>query len=524
MKYIINNLKLPLNYTPEDLLKAVQKKTACPLLQNKNIEIQKRSIDSRSNTNAPIFIFSIEVTTNLEIKTDTDIKIFEGYEKINIQSMENKIKTRPVVVGAGPAGLMAALVLSKAKANPILIEMGEDSANRNQTVLNFWNKKILNKKSNVLFGEGGAGMFSDGKLTSRSKEKPLIRYFLQTLIEAGASSKILYDSYPHLGSDLMLTIIPNIRQMIKNNGGEVLFNSELTDIKTTCGKINEIVVNNETIIKTDTLFLATGHSARNIYSLLEKNKTALDFKPFAMGVRIEMPQKQIDVSQNGKWANENFLQKASFRLTHKAKDNKRDCYSFCMCPGGEVISCASDENEIFTNGMSLSARNLKNGNAAFLVPVTKADYNNTSLSAPIDLQKSLEQKAFNLSGNYIMPAQTLNDFLKRNTKTDLPQTITHNAIKADLNNLLPDFITYTLHKSLPAMLNKLKAVELDKCVMYGPETRSSSPLSVLRDRDTLESINTKGLYPCGEGSGYAGGIVSSAIDGIKAALNFSKKF
>lgn len=520
MKYIINNLKLPLGYTEKDLKNTIQKKTGYSTLND--IKIQKQSIDSRSNIHPPFYILTVEISTDTKIKISADIKEFQGYEEIHIHQSKAKTKTRPIVIGAGPAGLMAALVLAKAKTNPLLVEMGQASEERNNTVNNFWNKKILNPKSNVLFGEGGAGMFSDGKLTSRSKAKPLIQYFFQTLIDAGAPPEIMYDSYPHLGSDLMLKIIPNIRKMIIDNGGEVLFNNEVTDIKTSCGKIKEITLNNQQSLKTDIVFLASGHSARTIYKILEQNNTEMAYKPFAMGVRIEMPQKQIDISQNGKWANKKELQHASFRLTHKANGKKRDCYSFCMCPGGEIIACASAENEIFTNGMSLSARNLKNGNAAFLVPVTSNDYSNKTINAPINFQKILEEKAFSISNNYLMPAQTLNDFLTGKLSHELPEKIINKTVLTDLSEILPDFITYTLKKSIPSMLNRLKAVDMNQCIIYGPETRSSSPLTILRDKNTLESTNTKGLYPCGEGSGYAGGIVSSAIDGIKAALSFSQ--
>lgn len=525
MQYTVSNIKLKLNYTEADLVKYFKSNPFLLDLSPENITVIRRSIDSRSNTNQPFYVISAAITTDKKLSSLPNIKPFEGFNKIHIANLSKKIKYNPVVIGAGPAGLMAALILSEANTDPIVVEQGEESAKRNITVADFWDKKILNPLSNVLFGEGGAGMFSDGKLTSRSKEKPLIRYFFEKLIEAGAPSSIMYESFPHLGSDLMLKIIPNIRQMIINNGGSFLFGHKLTDIRTDNNKISAVILNKEKKIKTEALFLATGHSSRNIYHILEEHSVDMKQKPFAMGVRIEMPQAKIDLSQNGKWANTKELQKASFRLTRKGQGPRRDCYSFCMCPGGEVITCASDRNEVFTNGMSLSDRNLKYGNAAFLVPVTPGDYkNDKNLTAPINLQKSLEQKAFEVSGNYLMPAQTLVSFLENKDQCDMPKHLQTKAVPCNLKNILPDFITYTLKKSIPAMLSKLNAVDMKECMIYGPETRSSSPLTITRNKDDLQSTNTLGLYPCGEGSGFAGGIVSSAIDGIKAAVSYTKNY
>lgn len=525
MQYIINNIKLNINYKEEDLLKYFNEKPFSLNIKQNDIVILKRSIDSRSKTTSPFFVLSVKITTNKNLKLSNNIKPFSEFENIKIPQITNKNSQRPIVVGAGPAGLLCALVLSEANTNPLLVEMGEISSTRNQTVKEFWKNKKLNTKSNVLFGEGGAGMFSDGKLTSRSKDKPLIRYFFETLVKAGAPSKILYDSYPHLGSDLMLKIIPKIRQMIIDKGGEILFDHEVTGINTENNKIASIVLNNEKHIQTNSLFLATGHSARNIYKILENNNVSLSQKPFAMGVRVEMPQTQIDISQNGKWAKEQALQKASFRLTKKGNGLIRDCYSFCMCPGGEVISCASNKNEVFTNGMSLEKRDLKYGNAAFLVPVTPNDYkNDASLTAPIKLQEYLERKSFDLSGNYLLPAQTLRDFINNTLSQDIPIYAKDKTIKTNLSDILPEFIDNTLKKSIQSMISMLRAVNIDKCLVYGPETRSSSPLTITRDKTTLQSLSTKGLYPIGEGSGYAGGIVSSAIDGIKAALKYSQNY
>lgn len=525
MRYTVSNIKLNLGYTKNDLVKYFKSKPFCLDISAENITVLRRSIDSRSNTNPPYYVISALIKTDKKLKVTPNVKIFEGFNKISLPNLAKKTKHSPVVIGAGPAGIMASLILAEAKTDPIIVEQGEASAKRNATVSDFWDKKILNPLSNVLFGEGGAGMFSDGKLTSRSKEKPLIRYFFEKLIEAGAPSKIMYESFPHLGSDLMLKIIPNLRQMIIANGGTFLFNHKLTDIRTENNKISAVIINNEKEIKTDSLFLATGHSARDIYTMLEKQKVSMIQKPFAMGVRIEMPQRAIDKSQNGKWADIEELKKSSFRLTHKGKGDRRDCYSFCMCPGGEVIACASAENEIFTNGMSLSDRNLKHGNAAFLVPVTPLDFkNDKDLLAPINMQKELEKKAFNVSGNYLMPGQNLKSFLNDTKNYNIKKSLQEKTVPYSLKNILPDFITYTLKKSVPVMLSKLKDVNLNECTIYGPETRSSSPLTIQRNRDNLQSTSTRGLYPCGEGSGFAGGIVSSAIDGIKAAVSYTKNY
>jgi uncharacterized FAD-dependent dehydrogenase len=428
------------------------------------------------------------------------------------------------VVGAGPAGLLAAFELAEAGLNPILIERGEAAGDRSLRVEEFWRQGILNTESNVLYGEGGAGLFSDGKLTSRSKDRPKVRRFLEILVECGADRDILIDAEPHLGSDVLAEVVPALRRRIIELGGTVRFGVKLDRIIIENGVLRGVVVGGEEL-RTDRCILAAGHSARDVYTMLAEQGAALEAKPFAVGVRLEIPQSRIDAAQWGGAVP--ALGRASFRMTRREEDGARACYSFCMCPGGLVISCASSENLITSNGMSLSKRNLQFGNAAFLVPVAISDFPQTAASsslpsaaelAGIEFQRKIEAAAFAAGGsNYGLPAQRLIEFLEGASPSALPQERScTNAVAAQLRGLLPEFVENTLLSAVPKMLRGLCGVRLDEALLYAAETRSSSPVRILRQQNG-ESLNVRGLYPCGEGSGYAGGIVSSAIDGLRIA-------
>jgi uncharacterized FAD-dependent dehydrogenase len=411
---------------------------------------------------------------------------------------------------------MAALTLAEAGHKPLLIERGAETPDREEQVKAYWELGKLDPESNVLYGEGGAGLFSDGKLTARSKDRARIRRFFETLVACGASPDILIDAMPHIGSDDLVHIIPAIRNRIWELGGGCAFNSKLEDLQIENGVLRGVVVSGKQI-RTDACFLATGHSARDIYELLAQHRVPLEAKPFAVGVRLEIPQSRIDEAQYGQWAKLPMLGSASFRLTRKEEGRARRCYSFCMCPGGEVISCASSKGLVTSNGMSLSARSQPFGNAAFLVPVEQADFPTIGnpVLAGIAFQKKMEQAAFEAGGaNYGLPAQRLIDFLEQKkgglpTERSCPQ-----ANPAILQEILPEFVFQTLESALPKMLRQLNGTPLEEAILYGTETRSSSPVRILRN-PSGESTGLKGLFPCGEGAGYAGGIVSSALDGMK---------
>ncbi|WP_372797390.1 NAD(P)/FAD-dependent oxidoreductase, partial [Pontiella sp.] len=418
-----------------------------------------------------------------------------------------------------PAGLMAALTLARAGHKPLLIERGAETPERESQVASFWKNGTLDTESNVLYGEGGAGLFSDGKLTARSKDRARIRRFFETLVECGASSDILIEAMPHIGTDDLTHIIPAVRRQIWEYGGACAFNTAFEGLIIEDGAVRGVRASGKEI-RTDTVFLATGHSARDVYRQLQADGVPLEAKPFAVGVRLEIPQHLINTAQYGKWATLPGLGSASFRLTRREENSARRCYSFCMCPGGEVISCASSEGMLTTNGMSLSARAEPFGNAAMLIPVETGDFPSGDALGGIAFQEDMEKKAFAAGGaDYSLPAARLTDFLEGRV-SDLPAARScARAVPALLQDMLPEFAVHTHQSALPGMLGELNGTPLEEALLYAAETRSSSPVRILRGPGGESEI--KGLYPCGEGAGYAGGIVSSALDGMKLAELFA---
>lgn len=525
MRLRISQIQVRFNYTDDDVLKAVGRQLRCPSDRIYNLEILRRSLDARKKDKPPKYVLTVEVDHRGKPphQKPGHVEKAPTPEASPVFPSIAPTANPPVVIGAGPAGLMAALTLAKAGHKPLLIERGAETAEREGHVADFWENGKLDVESNVLYGEGGAGLFSDGKLTARSKDRARIRRFFETLVACGASPDILIDAMPHIGTDDLTQIIPAVRKQIWDHGGACAFNTKFEGLIIEDGAVRGVKASGKEI-RTDTVFLATGHSARDVYTLLAASGVPIEAKPFAVGVRLEIPQHRINTAQYGKWATTPHLGSASFRLTRKEENNARRCYSFCMCPGGEVISCASSEGLITSNGMSLSARAEPFGNAAFLVPVDLTDFPAGGPHpelAGIEFQKNMERAAFEAGGsNYGLPAARLIDFMKGNLG-DLPvERSCRKAVPAQLQNLLPDFIADTLHAALPNMLKEINGTQLDEALLYASETRSSSPVRILRDR-TGQSTGIKGLYPCGEGSGYAGGIVSSALDGMKLAEEFA---
>jgi uncharacterized FAD-dependent dehydrogenase len=532
MKLRINPIDLPPGYTPEQLLKAAAKVLCCNPSALNGLKTVRRSIDARGRS--PRMTVAVEVEFSGKLPAGLrDVEVTEQKSPIsNPQSPISNRQSPILVVGAGPAGLMAAFALAEAGLKPLLIERGEAAAPRAKRVESFWKNGTLDVESNVLYGEGGAGLFSDGKLTSRSKDRPRVRRFLEALVSCGASPDILIDAEPHIGSDVLEELVPALRNRIIELGGEVRFGARLDRLEIENGAVRGAVISGEEI-RTDCCVLATGHSARDIYEMLAEQGVPLEAKPFAVGVRLEIPQHRIDTAQWG--GSFPTLGKASFRLTRREEENARACYSFCMCPGGLVISCASSEGLMTTNGMSLSKRDKPMGNAAFLVPVMPTDFptvaargeggKETEVSdlgyrvlAGIEFQKKLEAAAFAAGGgDYSLPAQRLVDFLEGSAPSALPaERSCTMARPAQLRGLLPEFVEHTLRSAVPKMLRSMRGVILDEALLYASETRSSSPVRVVRGEDG-QSIGVRGLYPCGEGAGYAGGIVSSGIDGLRIA-------
>ena len=521
MKLRVNQISVRLNYNETDIIKSTATQLHCKEADISSPEVLRRSIDARKKNQPPRYILSVEIDYSGRPLREIQGKIeyAPAPQPAPVFPTPKPSSNPPVVIGAGPAGLLAALTLAEAGHQPLLIERGAETEAREEQVSAFWKHGILDPESNVLYGEGGAGLFSDGKLTARSKDRVRIRRFFETLVACGASSDILIDAMPHIGSDDLTQIIPAIRNRIWELGGACAFNSKLEGLQIENGVLRGVTVSGKEI-RTNACFLATGHSARDVYSLLHENGVPLEAKPFAVGVRLEIPQHRIDTAQYGKWGHLPQLGAASFRLTRREEKSARRCYSFCMCPGGLVISCASSEGLITSNGMSLSARNEPFGNAAFLVPVDLADFPTKDVLGGIAFQEAMEKQAFIAGGSdYGLPAARLIDFLEQR-KGDLPgERSCDRAVPALLQDILPDFVSDTLHSAIPGMLNELDGTPLEEATLYASETRSSAPVRILRDKDG-QSIGVKGLYPCGEGAGYAGGIVSSALDGMKLAESF----
>ncbi|MDT8389158.1 MAG: FAD-binding protein [Lentisphaeria bacterium] len=522
----VNQLTVPLDYTPAVLEAAVLKKLGLKAGQLERLTVIRRSIDARSPSAPPVYSLTAEAVYTGALRAGwaktRDITISAPAPVSPPRPTPLAVRgggLRPVVVGAGPAGLLAALTLARGGQRPILIDRGDAVETRAGAVDAFWRNGTLAAESNALFGEGGAGLFSDGKLTSRSKDRPRVKRFFDTLAAAGAPEEILIDAMPHVGSDRLLRLIPRLRRMIIEAGGEVRFNHRLDQLIIENKRLKGLVINGEDIA-CDICLLAIGHSARDTVTMLLSRGISLSPKAFAIGVRVEMPQISIDQSQWGCWWDHPALRAASFKLTRREESDARACYSFCMCPGGTVIACASSPGLLTTNGMSLHNRNKPFGNAAFLVPVTPTDFlvPGAGPLAGYAFQENLEKKAWVAGGgDFSLPASPLTDFLAGRAPAALPdERSCPRAVPADVAALLPQFATSTLRRFLPSMLGQLRHVDPTTVLLYGVETRSSSPVRIDREAD-FASPACAGLYPCGEGAGYAGGIVSSGIDGIKAA-------
>lgn len=428
-----------------------------------------------------------------------------------------KLQHRPIVVGFGPAGMFSALLFAQMGYCPLVFERGGCVEKRVKSVEDFWQKGILDTQSNVQFGEGGAGTFSDGKLTSRSKDTR-VHKVLNELVKFGAPKEILYMAHPHIGTDLLRNIVRNIRNEIIRLGGEIHFDTFVEDIRIQDGKITGIVAN-QNLYACEKLILAIGHSARDTFFTLMEKGIAMQAKSFALGARIEHPQALINKAQYKSNADHVRLGVASYRLTHTAS-NGRGVYTFCMCPGGSVVPSTSQAHGVVVNGMSEHAREKENANSALLVQIHSEDFDNDPKKG-ILLQEKLERKAYEIAGStYQAPAQLVKDFLANRPSTTIGKVKPSYALGVflcDLHDVLPDFVCSAMKEGIHKFDQKLQGFALDDAILTGVETRSSSPLRIERKKEDCVSINVEGLYPCGEGAGYAGGIVSAAIDGLRCA-------
>ncbi|MCC5909460.1 MAG: NAD(P)/FAD-dependent oxidoreductase [Clostridiaceae bacterium] len=482
--------------------------------------IYKEAIDARKKDKV-YFVYTVDVEVRnensvLQRSRDKKIALTPDLSYKSPQSV-GKTQNPPVIIGTGPAGIFAGLVLAQMGYNPILLERGKDVDERTKDINEFWRSGKLNTESNVQFGEGGAGTFSDGKLTTQIKDVRC-RKVLMELVEAGAPQEIIYKSKPHIGTDILRDVVKNIRQQILSLGGEVRFQSKVTDILINNGEVKGVVVNNEETIETENVILAIGHSARDTFEMLHENAVEIHQKPFSIGVRIEHPQSMIDASQYGTFAGHPRLGAADYKMAYHCK-NKRSAYTFCMCPGGQVVAAASEEGRLVTNGMSEYARDKENANSALLVGIDIEDFESEHPLAGMYFQRKWEEKAFEVGGgDYKAPAQLVKDFLEDRPSENLGMvkpSYTPGVVLTDLRKCLPDYVVATMKEGIIGLDRKLHGFNLGDAVMTGVETRSSSPIRIKRDGDCISNI--RGLHPAGEGAGYAGGIISAAVDGIKVA-------
>jgi uncharacterized FAD-dependent dehydrogenase len=522
----IREIALPFDHEPDALADAAAQKLNLPVVELGPITIVRKSIDARKKHRIlAVYIVDVEVldeaavlarcTADEHIEATPDLT----YAMPQYTPAENSGRP-PVIVGSGPCGLFAALLLAEAGAKPILIERGKEVKARVRDVQAFWRQGLLDPESNVPFGEGGAGTFSDGKLTTQIKDKHnRVRKILTEMVAAGAPEEILCDARPHIGTDNLVRVVKNIREKILSRGGQVRFETKLTGLVVRSGCIAGAAVNNGEIIETDTLVLALGHSARDTFEMLHNCGVAMEAKPFSIGVRIEHPQTLIDKAQYGRYAGHPRLGAADYKLVHHC-GRGRSAYTFCMCPGGEVIGSSSELGGIVTNGMSRYARNGSNANSALLVGITPEDFGSDEPLAGIAFQRKWEQTAFAIGGGrYFAPVQRVGDFLEKKASAAMGQitpSYTPGVTPCDLAECLPGFAVKTLSEAIVEMDSILHGFATPDAVMTAVESRSSSPLRILRD-DNFQSISVKGIYPAGEGAGYAGGIISAAVDGLKIA-------
>ncbi|MDR3564644.1 MAG: NAD(P)-binding protein [Negativicutes bacterium] len=494
------------------------------------VAIARRAVDARRKSNIA-FVYSLDVAVHTaegqvlaRLNGDKDVSIRPETRPDPLVLGSESLEHPPVIVGAGPAGLLAALLLAEHGYRPLVLERGRDVDRRSREVAQFWQSGQFDPESNVQFGEGGAGTFSDGKLTTRVND-PRLGEVLDRLIAAGAPPEIKYLHKPHIGTDMLRRVVKNLRQQIVAAGGQVEFEAKVTDIEVVDDRLTALVVNENRRIPCAVALFGIGHSARDTYQMLHRHGLAMEAKPFAIGVRIEHPQEMVDRAQYGDMAGHASLGAADYSLVYHEKTSGRTAYSFCMCPGGLVVAAASEAGGVVTNGMSHFSRASGLANSALAVNVTTADF--PGVLGGIEFQRRYEELAFQCGGGgYAAPVQTVGDFLagKASGQQFLSKPSYRPATQAaDLRNCLPDFVAATLARALPDFGRRIRGFDHPGAVMTGVETRTSAPVRLLRGENQM-SLNIAGLYPVGEGAGYAGGIMSAALDGMNAAVAVIKEY
>ncbi len=521
----ISEIKLPLDHADDALRAAILSKLGISDAELKSIAIFKRSSDARRKS-AIVFVYIVDVETTKDAQLlerfQNDPHITETPDTTYklVGHAPKDLKIHPIVIGTGPCGLFAGLMLARMGFRPIILERGKSVRERSKDTFGFWRDGGLNTESNAQFGEGGAGTFSDGKLYSQVKDsKHLGRKVLTEFVEAGANPEILYINKPHIGTYKLVKIVENMRATIESLGGEIRFQSRVEAIEIEDNKVRGVTLSSGEFIESTHVVLAVGHSARDTFQMLFERGVYIEPKPFSIGFRIEHPQRLIDECRFGAQAGNKLLGAADYKLVHHCR-NGRSVYSFCMCPGGMVVAAASEAGKLVTNGMSQYSRSEKNANSAIVVGITpETDYPENAL-AGIEFQRRLEEKAFRLGGEtYKAPAQLVGDFLAGRASTAFGKVLpsyTPGIKLTDLSDALPKFAIDAIREAIPAFDKQIKGFAMNDAILTGVETRTSSPIRIKRGDDG-QSLNTRGLFPAGEGAGYAGGILSAGIDGINAA-------
>ncbi|WP_373184398.1 NAD(P)/FAD-dependent oxidoreductase [Halopseudomonas sp.] len=523
----INELQLPLDHPPEALRSAVLARLKITDPELIDLTVFKRSYDARKKNSEITFVYIIDVEVRDEAKVlarfagDRNVRPSPDTAYYPVAQAPADLNERPLVIGFGPCGLFAALSLAQMGFRPIVLERGKDVRTRTKDTWALWRNKVLSPESNVQFGEGGAGLFSDGKLYSQIKDPKFYgRKVMHEFVRAGAPPEIMFVSKPHIGTFRLTGVVSTMREEIRELGGEVRFDSRVTDFLIEDGRIEGVTLSNGEELRSRYVVLALGHSARDTFRMLHARDVYIEAKPFAVGFRIEHPQSMVDKARLGKYAGHPELGAADYKLVHHAK-NGRAVYSFCMCPGGTVVAATSEPNRVVTNGMSQYSRNERNANAGIVVGITpEQDFPGSPL-AGVELQEQLESKAFELGGqDYCAPGQLVGDFIRGQASTTFGEVVPSykpGVLLGDLASALPEYVIEAVREALPAFGKQIRGFDRHDAILTGIETRTSSPIRIKRDNLSLQSINTRGLYPAGEGAGYAGGILSAGVDGIKVA-------